>query len=228
MAPATPDRVERFSGFELINKSSHFRKEFEAISQTAQTEHSECVHFVKRRSTPDVIIMGHCDEIIFVSTTENSPAASLNSDRAASKESPQLDQLRSLLSGLRQAVLSRARLPVIERSLEPPTALFTLDGATLSLRGLLLNSIGGASPLVMVLIEKVNSSHRGSSPPVPLPHFTPREKSVLSYIKKGYTNKEIACALDIGVHTVKDHLKRIMGKVGVHTRAGIVGKLNVQ
>jgi len=43
--------------------------------------------------------------------------------------------------------------------------------------------------------------------------------------KKVLPTKEIACVLNIGVHTVKDHVKRMMKKVNVHTRTGIVGKL---
>src|SRR5277367_1641176 len=42
--------------------------------------------------------------------------------------------------------------------------------------------------------------------------LTPREIEVLQQLAKGLANKEIADALDISEHTVKDHLKNILAK----------------
>lgn len=48
-----------------------------------------------------------------------------------------------------------------------------------------------------------------------------REAQVVGEIVKGYTNSEIAKALFISEHTVKDHIKNIMNKLGVHNRTSI-------
>lgn len=48
--------------------------------------------------------------------------------------------------------------------------------------------------------------------------LTEREQEVLSYLAKGYTNKDIAQALFLSVRTVEAHLRNIYGKLGVASR----------
>ena len=48
--------------------------------------------------------------------------------------------------------------------------------------------------------------------------LTPRERGVLDCIAQGMTNKQIARALDISPATVKAHVERIIGKLGVADR----------
>jgi len=45
-----------------------------------------------------------------------------------------------------------------------------------------------------------------------------REQAVLSLVAQGLTNKEIATSLFISEHTVKVHLRNVMGKFHAHTR----------
>ncbi|MEZ5535231.1 MAG: response regulator transcription factor [Thiolinea sp.] len=48
--------------------------------------------------------------------------------------------------------------------------------------------------------------------------LTPKEKMVLQYISRGYSNKEIARSLEISPHTVASHIKRIYRKLAVNSR----------
>ncbi|MCK5902269.1 MAG: response regulator transcription factor [Cocleimonas sp.] len=48
--------------------------------------------------------------------------------------------------------------------------------------------------------------------------LTPKEKIVLQYISRGYSNKEIAQSLQISPHTVASHIKRIYRKLEVNSR----------
>ena len=52
--------------------------------------------------------------------------------------------------------------------------------------------------------------------------LTTREVEVLSQLAKGLANKEIADTLSISEHTVKDHLKNILGKLHVADRTEAV------
>lgn len=52
--------------------------------------------------------------------------------------------------------------------------------------------------------------------------LTPRELGVLHQLAKGLANKEIADVLKISEHTVKDHLKSILGKLHVADRTEAV------
>lgn len=52
----------------------------------------------------------------------------------------------------------------------------------------------------------------------PRPELSGRELEVLTLIVKGMANKEIAATLHIAEHTVKNHVKNILSKLGVEDR----------
>ncbi|MGH9593272.1 MAG: helix-turn-helix domain-containing protein, partial [Bryobacteraceae bacterium] len=53
---------------------------------------------------------------------------------------------------------------------------------------------------------------------VPRPELSVRELDVLRLIVQGLSNKQIASALNIAEYTVKNHVKSILGKLGVEDR----------
>jgi DNA-binding NarL/FixJ family response regulator len=55
--------------------------------------------------------------------------------------------------------------------------------------------------------------------------LTPREKLVVSFVLRGYANKEIAERCHISEQTVKDHLKHVYEKVGIHQRTALLARL---
>ncbi len=52
--------------------------------------------------------------------------------------------------------------------------------------------------------------------------FTEREQAVVQCLAKGWTNKEIANALNLALPTVKEHIRHIMEKTKTTTRTGIL------
>jgi LuxR family maltose regulon positive regulatory protein len=52
--------------------------------------------------------------------------------------------------------------------------------------------------------------------------LTEREREVLRLLAVGQSNPEIARALYLEVNTVKTHLQRLYGKLGVHSRTQAV------
>ena len=53
-------------------------------------------------------------------------------------------------------------------------------------------------------------------------HLTPREREILKLVAEGYSNKEIADALDIAVKTVMAHRANLMDKLDIHNRSKLV------
>ena len=56
-------------------------------------------------------------------------------------------------------------------------------------------------------------------------HLTEREQEIVGFLVKGLTSKAIAARMHISPNTVKAFLRLVMVKMGVSTRAGIVGKI---
>ncbi|MET0791119.1 MAG: helix-turn-helix transcriptional regulator [Polyangiaceae bacterium] len=54
--------------------------------------------------------------------------------------------------------------------------------------------------------------------------LTPRERKVSAYIARGYTNLAIAAELGIALHTVKDHVKAVLGKTQCASRAELAAR----
>ena len=54
--------------------------------------------------------------------------------------------------------------------------------------------------------------------------LTPREAEILALVGRGMSNKAIARALDISVHTVKFHLEALFAKLEANSRAEAVAK----
>ncbi len=56
----------------------------------------------------------------------------------------------------------------------------------------------------------------------PLDRLTPRQREVLQLIAQGYTTKEIALTLGVGVKTVETHRSQLMDELDIHDVAGLV------
>lgn len=50
----------------------------------------------------------------------------------------------------------------------------------------------------------------------------PRQRAVAEGVLAGETNGQIAARLDMSVHTVREHLKRMAGRLNARGRAGLI------
>jgi len=67
--------------------------------------------------------------------------------------------------------------------------------------------------------------HQGGTSAQPSPKgdgITEREKEIIDYVCRGYTNKEIAASLSLSEHTVKAHLNRIFKKYNTSSRSKLM------
>jgi len=56
----------------------------------------------------------------------------------------------------------------------------------------------------------------------PLDSLTPRQREVLQLIAEGYSTKQIAGLLGVGVKTIETHRTQLMDRLGIHEIAGLV------
>lgn len=123
--------------------------------------------------------------------------------------------------GTRVLMLTLHELPAyVREALAAGAAGYVLkDAAIDELKSAILQVMAGNSA---VSLELVNAAMRAA----PLPGreadlsrmLTGREREVVELIAEGLTNKEIGRRLDISPATVKVHVERIIGKLGVADR----------
>lgn len=89
----------------------------------------------------------------------------------------------------------------------------------------ILEAVEGGAPMTGQIARRVIAAFRqpaasGSDQD----QLTARENDILRLLAQGYTNKEIASALDCSAGTIKVHLEHIYAKLHVHCRAGATAK----
>ncbi|WP_206109230.1 response regulator transcription factor [Paenibacillus sp. HB172176] len=70
--------------------------------------------------------------------------------------------------------------------------------------------------------EYLNRVKEGGEGAEPYDSLSQREKEILGWIAKGYSNKEIAESLIISVKTVETHKSNLMEKLGLRTRPELI------
>jgi DNA-binding CsgD family transcriptional regulator len=109
-----------------------------------------------------------------------------------------------------------AKLAGTVKSTEATVDLLTVDGRRVSVDISSTQLVeDGAVVGVFGLADPRDEPPRARSSSV---HLTPRQLDVLRYLACGYSTEHIARALSIATETVRNHIRGIMGRLGVHTR----------
>lgn len=157
---------------------------------------------------------------------ENAPLAAM----AASVEDPA--ELRRALVGagvrLAQAGRAAARSVVdVEADAAPTAGVRELraGGSTFVVRGAMLEgALTGGRPLALLTAERRRVSARVTAHELALRFgLTARECEVAELLRGALSNAEVAAALGISPFTARHHTERVLGKLGVRTRAAVSG-----
>jgi DNA-binding NarL/FixJ family response regulator len=81
--------------------------------------------------------------------------------------------------------------------------------------------IGTVDDEPLIIVRAVSRVAPGPA----LAALSPRELEVAGLVARGLTNPEVAHQLGIRVGTVKDHVHRILGKLRLRSRQGIVARV---
>lgn len=110
------------------------------------------------------------------------------------------------------------------RALRAGVAGFLLkDAGTAELEGAIRSVMRGETYLSPGVSKKVVEGYLGRSAGAhPLDSLTPRQREVLQLIAEGYSTKQIAGLLGVGVKTIETHRTQLMDRLGIHEIAGLV------
>lgn len=101
-----------------------------------------------------------------------------------------------------------------------------VDGSELRLRAVDLGiPRQGRSPAILVLLDSQDdplSDHK-----LKQLGLTRAESQVARLVVRGRTNREIALALSVSIHTVRHHVQHILDKVGVRSRTQLMETLHL-
>jgi DNA-binding CsgD family transcriptional regulator len=81
-----------------------------------------------------------------------------------------------------------------------------------------------ATPIRAMLLERRVRNRNGLHDASQRFHLSRREHETVCHLVNGLTTKEVAARMSISPNTVKQFVRLAMSKMGVSTRAGIVGK----
>ena len=141
-----------------------------------------------------------------------------------------MDVLMPVMDGIRATSLIRRRYPeirilvltsanqdrfMVDAMAAGASAYLRKDAEVQELR-LAINLVSsGQTYISQKLASQLIVQLGGSAMSSPL---SEREEQVLQLLAKGYSNKEIAASLQIGMATVKTHVSTILAKLGVSSR----------
>jgi DNA-binding NarL/FixJ family response regulator len=110
------------------------------------------------------------------------------------------------------------------RALRAGVAGFLLkDAGTSELEGAIRAVVRGETYLSPGVSKRVVEGYLGrSGGSHPLDSLTPRQREVLQLIAEGYSTKQIAGLLGVGVKTIETHRTQLMDRLGIHEIAGLV------
>lgn len=107
------------------------------------------------------------------------------------------------------------------------TTEFTSGRRRYLCRSFALNSCSSvrSERITVLLLERESGKARNFSAVAERFRLTLRERELVGLLTLGLTSKEIAGRMNISPNTVKTFFHLVMTKMGVSTRAGIVGKI---
>ncbi len=134
------------------------------------------------------------------------------------------DLIRRELPDIRVLVLSAHRAQdYVQRIIQSGARGYVLKDATAEELARAVEAVHRGEAFFSPEIARValNQIVQGHNAETGTPQLTNREREVLIQIADGFSNKEIAVKLGVGVRTVETHRERIMRKLDIHNVAGL-------
>ncbi|GJL56343.1 MAG: hypothetical protein NPIRA02_34750 [Nitrospirales bacterium] len=179
-----------------------------------------------RRSVPGVLSFSATGEVLYMNAEAETVSRQILGSRAGDKTPDHLPlEVLDLCTELQKSLQEQLNLEDYEH-LEIRRVTGNAELPIL-LRGFLLpDPHRGHDTRILILMEKIGRESRV----IPVQaterfHLTEREQEIVQHIADGRTNKDIANALSISEHTVKEHVRHLLKKTKSSTRTAILAQI---
>jgi len=175
---------------------------------------------VKARSSPGILILDAKGSLVYSNSTALDYFPGLRKGKLPPEISDLGRGIRNTPGGVQAGPQESPACLVVD----------SVSGFPFSLRAFPIaeRRPGKGVGFMMILVEKIVDRHLADLDFDRLGRdygLSKRETEVLVHISKGLANLDIAGKLFISEYTVKDHLKKILSKMNVASRSGIIASL---
>jgi DNA-binding CsgD family transcriptional regulator len=180
----------------------------------------ELLEMVRRRSVPGILVFDLSGKLCHVNAKAKELVPSL--ENAAIGGTPAENRIPAEILELCERAKSSSGE---EAQLQAAVFLAPSGGGTCAARAFLVGNPADERRIthVLVMLERVVEKHEADWGRVRERYaLTAREVEVVRLVWNGLSNREVGERLFISEHTVKDHLKNVLRKMGVLSRAEMI------
>jgi len=146
----------------------------------------------------------------------------VDAELAADEGMSVVDTLKTRAASRVLLIAERAAHMQVESALEAGADGYTLKDITIDELEAALRRIASGDTVLHPDAASAVARHIASNGRDKASTLTPRQREILRLLALGLENKQIARRLGIGVHTVKTHVSRVLGKLGATSRTEAV------
>ena len=179
------------------------------------SEVEDLSEIIERRTTPGILIFDLNDRLLYLNEEASKMIPELTGAVTGKIKIP--GEIYNLCNQVKSTAKAASAIREVEHS-----------GLRSSLQAFFIGrQPGDKNPThIMVLVERIVERHDADFEKARTDYkLTNRELEVLRLLCHGLTNREISERLFISEYTVKDHIKKIMEKIGVSSRSKIIALL---
>jgi len=198
------------------------------LIRQGEGQSKDLLEVVSKRSYPGILVFDHRENLVLSNPVALDILTQLSGSRDLSLKSDAgitiPKEIYNLCRSLKKNISPHYR--ILSASLPSQAALCSTQGVTYCYRGSFLrassDSVGDTFHIVIMIETMLQRLDPDTDTFKKRFELTDRQMEIVDRLLSGCSNKEIASRLYVCEDTIKGHLRQIMQRLGVHSRAEIL------